>query len=521
MVPLARSLIIATALALGTPWLFAEPSEPQARGEPLSYWLNQYTERKSAEDAKEAEAAIREIGTNAIPALLAWLQYEPSQTKTDILNFLARIRSNSFGRWIPVSLTQDNARVPRGDLGFYILKSAAAEAIPELERIANDPSHKGPAARAMMALICIGPNALPAIETRLANTNFPMPPDAAISVYLRTRTSLGEQDISEELARLILTELQTNANPILVKGAQDVLKMLDLPSTYERKRKKSISEALLDLQTERQMGPNLRPGWNLPPVATRSNRIIAYTTNLATGVILPPMLRGDEPYPYPLLPGSQGWIDADPYERIESTKIPKEWRERATSWQMFRSAITHPYFSAIHQIGEDIGRSYRASRDGLVSILQEVDTSPDFGTNVLRWLIELNLDRMVSSDCADEEHPCFMEYAIVCYMAGLDSALNTLDRDGRQKLFKLAVWDADHLLSKSEAYIAGGPIGLLYVIYDKSEDFRGTFPSGFMLPRRNSTRTAPSGFYQGPSHEHLRLAVANAKEAFKLTVRPR
>jgi hypothetical protein len=131
------------------------------------------TSRATDEDrrlAKEAEIAIREIGTNALPALLVWLRYEASQTKMDILNFLARVRRSSYGRWVPAEFTYDHG-VPPANVGFLVLGPLAAEAIPELERIANDAAHPRPAARAMMALSAIGPQALPAVEARLSNTN--------------------------------------------------------------------------------------------------------------------------------------------------------------------------------------------------------------------------------------------------------------------------------------------------------------------------------------------------------------
>ena len=497
------------AAALAATSLAAYASEPEHDGQSLSGWLEQLQSVKTDTERTQARTAIRAIGTNGLPALLAWLRYEPSQLKTDAVEFLARLRASSYGRWIPAELTYDHTRVPPANLGFHMLGPEAAEAIPELERMANHAANPRPAARAMVALMAIGPKAMPAIEARLSNSNFPMSPESAVRIYICTRTLTNQQSITTEVARPILLELQTNTNPILARGATDVLKLMDLPSPFEKKRNKSLSEALLDLGMERQMGSSLRPGWNLPTAATRSNRIVALTTNSITGVVLPPMPHDDEPYPYPLLPGSQAWMDADLSEQIESTKIPKAWRERATSWQMFRSAITHPHFRGIYSPGYDLADCYRASRNGMVSILQEVDTSPDFGTNILRWLTELDLGKMVSSDCSTEEQPCWMEYLVVWYMAGLDSALETLDRDGRQRLFKLAVWDADYLLSKSEEFVASGPVGLMYIIYNKPESLRGAFPSGFMLPRRSS------------SPEHIRLAVSNAKAAYKLTRRPR
>ena len=207
------------------------------------------------------------------------------------------------------------------------------------------------------------------------------------------------------------------------------------------------------------MGPSLRPGWNLPQVATRPNRVPVSFTNVATGAVTAWNPHGDEPYPYPLLPGSQAWIDAEPYERIESTKIPKEWRDRATSWQLFRSAIANPYFTTI-LMGDFIEVGYKAARVGEVSILSAVDTSPDFGTNILRWLTELDLARMASVKCSEvsDTESCWMHYVVVCHMAGLDSALKTMDLSSRQRLFKLAVWDSDYFLSRSETMVSAAPI---------------------------------------------------------------
>src|SRR5258707_2281 len=84
-------------LALGAllmPASLLAVDEPQSHGHPLSYWIEHSMSRgtdQERETAKEAEIAIREMGTNAVPALLVWLRYEPSQTKTEILSFLARI----------------------------------------------------------------------------------------------------------------------------------------------------------------------------------------------------------------------------------------------------------------------------------------------------------------------------------------------------------------------------------------------------------------------------------------------
>lgn len=516
--------LVISAMVMLSPILIASPSEPASRGHTLSYWLERYSIRGSAADqktAEEAEIAIREIGTNALPALLVWLRYEPSQTKTNIQNFLANIRRSSYGRWVPASLTYDHG-APPANLGFFVLGPAAVDAIPELEKIANDANNPRPAARAMAALGAIGPAALPAVESRLANTNFSFPPDAALNIYLRTRTSTDYHQLSPAQVRPILIELQTNSNPLLVKGATQALQTMALPSQLERGETKSISAALSDLRLERAMGPRLKPGWNIHPRDKLSpERRLAASNVVYLAMTQPPALpKGEEPYPYPLQPGSDAWNYAEVEERLRSVEIPKSWRDHATGWQLFRSAITHPYFRGMDAGGTGIASGYKASRKETVSILSVVDTAPDFGTNVLRWLGSLDLEKMAASHCADSDsnEPCWMDYEIVCHMAGLDSALATLDLASRQRLFKLAVWDADYFLSRGENLVANGPIRLMYAIYKKPESFRGSFPHGLTLPELSAQQTWFME-QQLPASVNA-LTVASAKAQLGLTQRP-
>ena len=109
-----------------------------------------------------------------------------------------------------------------------------------------------------------------------------------------------------------------------------------------------------------------------------------------------PHPQSEEPYRYPLLPGTAAWKNVTPAERLKSVQIPQSWREHATGWQLFRSAIAHPYFRGIYVSGGNLARGYSNARKATVSILGEIDTAPDFGTNVLRWLAGLDLVKMAS-----------------------------------------------------------------------------------------------------------------------------
>jgi hypothetical protein len=112
--------------------------------------------------------------------------------------------------------------------------------------------------------------------------------------------------------------------------------------------------------------------------------------------------------------------------------------------------------------------------------LQIIEGKPDFGANIVRYLRGLNLNAVESSDCLDN-HPCILDYQVVCYMASLDSSLNTIDRPTMQRLFRLAVWDASQFIASDDSSSAAGLVNLMYAIYNKPESLRGALP-GVTLP---------------------------------------
>jgi hypothetical protein len=76
-------LLAGLVLAFGVYMLFIRESEPSYKGKPLSFWvegLNPSPARTNRADRSpgvpEAPEAIRQIGSNAIPYLLKWIQYE-------------------------------------------------------------------------------------------------------------------------------------------------------------------------------------------------------------------------------------------------------------------------------------------------------------------------------------------------------------------------------------------------------------------------------------------------------------
>ena len=123
------------------------PEEPSYEGRRLSEWIDEYRYQPWINFAPGRDAAgdaLRHIGTNALPCLLAWLDYEPAET------------------------TEAYKRGERAIDAFGMLGPLAAPAIPELTRQINlgTPRQRE---LAMIALSYIGPEAQPAMIHVLTN----------------------------------------------------------------------------------------------------------------------------------------------------------------------------------------------------------------------------------------------------------------------------------------------------------------------------------------------------------------
>lgn len=104
-------------------WQILCQREPAYRGKRLRAWLSSYArnERRS-----EAEEAVRQIGTNAIPTLLALLRAKDNQYVRELFNLTG-------GRDVPA-----DSRNRAAFFGFAILGRKAEDAVPRLIEILRD-----------------------------------------------------------------------------------------------------------------------------------------------------------------------------------------------------------------------------------------------------------------------------------------------------------------------------------------------------------------------------------------------
>lgn len=162
--------------------------------------------------------------------------------------------------------------------------------------------------------------------------------------------------------------------------------------------------------------------------------------------------------------------------------------------------------------------SYAAAKNSTVVVLNGIEASTDFGVNCLRYLGSLDLPTMASVACSQSSEPCWLDYIVVSHMAGLDASLSKLDQTSLQRLFALAVWDADFFISNGDTMFATGPVCLMYAVYNLPEASRGAFPVGLALPALTTDQT--SELDVGHLPPELVPAPAAAKAVLGLFERP-
>src|SRR5262245_59418301 len=68
--------------------VLSRPAEPEYQGRRLSDWIIIYASERNARE--EAKDAISHVGTNALPWLVKWIQYEPPPWKIKLNALLGK-----------------------------------------------------------------------------------------------------------------------------------------------------------------------------------------------------------------------------------------------------------------------------------------------------------------------------------------------------------------------------------------------------------------------------------------------
>jgi HEAT repeat protein len=170
-------LVVAGAVAVLTVvcLLWPREHEPGYQGKKLSEWLTLYSSGlplgTDSPQKKAAREAVRHIGTNAVPVLLAWLDYDPSAWRRKLTSAANRLP----GHWDQSALLERllggkaEMQARLAVLGFEILGPEARCAVPELGQLMlTRTSQSGD--MAVLALVLIGKEGLPPLVAALTNS---------------------------------------------------------------------------------------------------------------------------------------------------------------------------------------------------------------------------------------------------------------------------------------------------------------------------------------------------------------
>jgi HEAT repeat protein len=168
--------LLATIILGGMLWFAVhphEPPEPIYQGKPLTYWLRGYsaTDALSKPTTSEADEAMRNLGSNAVPTLLRLLRAHDSQFK---LWAVALAQKQSF---IKVDFIPASSRRMSAAMGFRALlispnkTNNIRSAIPGLIKICEQGPDDASRAIAAELLARIGPEAADAVPTLLRCLN--------------------------------------------------------------------------------------------------------------------------------------------------------------------------------------------------------------------------------------------------------------------------------------------------------------------------------------------------------------
>jgi len=135
------------------------------------YWLDPHPELADYEpaEAREAADAVRAIRSQALPLLVKWISFQPPAWKSSFFDYTGalpgRLQNSTPVQWL--NPEHGSERIELALIGFVILGSNAAPAIPALTKIAQDPGAPGSLC-ARRALCALGAPAVPALTNLLA-----------------------------------------------------------------------------------------------------------------------------------------------------------------------------------------------------------------------------------------------------------------------------------------------------------------------------------------------------------------
>jgi hypothetical protein len=171
-------------IAVVTVLIWPGEKEPEYQGKRLSEWLDVYLPHFQSDlyrgmpELRGSAAAVRQIGTNAIPFLLKWVRYDRPAWRDRLIVAANRIQMPRDRKAAVIGALEDSRehRAELARVGFYILGSEASSAVPALAEVMNRPASPTAACNATYSLSYCGKDALPALIAVFTNRALPSKP---------------------------------------------------------------------------------------------------------------------------------------------------------------------------------------------------------------------------------------------------------------------------------------------------------------------------------------------------------
>jgi HEAT repeat protein len=159
-------LVAAGALMALLWWLAVWSGEPRYKGRTLTHWLAVYHKAQlNSPGEREAAAAIRSMGTNALPYLVARLTYRTPAWRLRMVSLVEHLPGPADD-WLITLILGDEDHIAAADAGFSLLGPQAAPAVPQLIRLLE---HKETWDMGIVGLQDIGAGGIPELTAALTN----------------------------------------------------------------------------------------------------------------------------------------------------------------------------------------------------------------------------------------------------------------------------------------------------------------------------------------------------------------
>ncbi|HTA29647.1 MAG TPA: HEAT repeat domain-containing protein [Candidatus Cybelea sp.] len=154
-------------------WKTLRPTEPSYRGRRLSEWLDEYNRAGSPDKTGPVSEAIRAMGTNSLPFLLANMEHSDSPLSRKFFSLVQK------QNWVKLPVHEpDSYRLP-SIMAPSALGSNAAPIFPNLLRFSENASN---CAWGASALLAIGPSSIPTLAKLCQSENEAVRSEAALTI---------------------------------------------------------------------------------------------------------------------------------------------------------------------------------------------------------------------------------------------------------------------------------------------------------------------------------------------------